>query len=220
MSNERIRVLIVEDHSVVRAGLKRLLEDQPDIQVVGDVERGEDAIGIVDDQAPNVVLLDLVLDNSRMDGLDVLKQITASSPLTRVVVLSAYSDESLVFPALRHGAVGYVLKRAVPDEVIDAVRAAARGYYHIDPSLLKKVFEHMPDSDDWRNLPEGALTPREQELLPLLAKGMTNTQIADQMNISQATVKTHVSNILRKLGVPDRSKISIKRADQGKPVPS
>jgi DNA-binding NarL/FixJ family response regulator len=214
-----IRVLIVEDHAVVRMGLRRLLEDLPDIDVMGDTECGDEAIRIVQEYAPDVVLLDLVLENSPVDGLDVLKAITATSPSTRVVVLSAYPDDGTVFPALRAGAIGYVLKRAMPEEVIEAVRDAARGRYHMDPLILKKIIERIPPATDQSGDEVAAsLTKREREILPFLTQGLTNGEIAAKLMISRATVKTHVSNILDKLGVSDRGKIGMRLA-QNKPKP-
>jgi DNA-binding NarL/FixJ family response regulator len=206
-----VRVVIVEDHAVVRKGLRRLLDDLPDVEVVADTEYGEEAIQLVQEHAPDVVLLDLLLATSHLDGLDVLKQIVASSPSTRVVVLSAYSDEPTVFPALRAGAIGYMLKSALPEEVVEAIRDAARGNYHLDPLIIKKMVEHVPWAGPATaaNSLEDVLTAREREILPLLAKGLSNQEVAVQLSISRATVKTHVSNILRKLDVPDRTRLPI-----------
>ncbi len=218
-AENKIRVLIVEDHAVVRKGLRQLLEDVPDFFVVGDVDCGEDAIRIVEEQAPDVVLLDLVLDGSQLTGLDILKRITASSPLTRVLVLSAYSDDEFVFPALKYGAIGYMLKRALPEEVIEAVRDASRGRYKVDALLMKKIVERLSSDHNRESSPE-ELTERQQQLIPLLARGMTNAEIARELGISPATVKTHVSNILQKLGVSARDEIPFKLAQKNSPPPS
>jgi NarL family two-component system response regulator LiaR len=218
-NDQKTRVLIVEDHGVVRSGLQRLLEDLPDIQVIGAVERAEEALRIVEEQAPDVVLLDLVLDTSQMTGLDTLKRITATSPTTRVVVLSAYSDDEHVFPALTHGAIGYILKRALPEEVIEAVREAARGRYRVDALLMKKIVERLSCDYARASSPE-ELTERERQLIPLLARGLTNAEIARECGISPATVKTHVSNILQKLGVSARDEIPFKLAQKNAKPPS
>ena len=201
-----IRVLIVEDHTVVRKGLRRLLDDMPDVEVIADTEFGEEAIQLVKEHAPDVVLLDMFLYTSQIGGLDVLQQILKISPSTRVVVLSAYSDEQTVFPALHAGAIGYMLKSALPEEVVEAIRDAARGTFHLDPLIIKKLVEHAPVGESATNAPDvqDLLTAREQEILPLLAKGMTNQEIADLLCISRTTVKTHVSNILHKLDISDR----------------
>ncbi len=204
-----IRVLIVEDHAVVRKGLRRLLDDLPDFEVIADTEFGEEAVLLVKEHAPDVVLLDLYLNTSQISGLDVLKQIRQISPATRVVILTAYSDEQTVFPALQAGAIGYMLKTAMPEEVIEAVRDAALGRHHLDPIIVKKLVELVPANRPTVDHPsiESLLTPREQEILPLLTRGLSNQEIADQLVISRATVKTHVSNILQKLEVPDRTRL-------------
>ncbi len=204
-----IRVLIVEDHAVVRKGLRRLLDDMPDVEVIADTEFGEEAVHLVKEHAPDVVLLDLFLETSQITGLDTLKELLRLSPATRIVVLSAYSDEQSVFPALHAGAIGYMLKSAMPEEVVEAVRDAALGRHHLDPIIIKKMIELVPLDKPSATAPsiETLLTPREQEILPLLTKGMSNQEIADQLFISRATVKTHVSNILQKLEVPDRTRL-------------
>jgi NarL family two-component system response regulator LiaR len=209
ITSHDIRVLIVEDHAVVRKGLRRLLDDMPDVEVIADTEFGEEAVLLVKEHAPDVVLLDLYLNTSQISGLGALKEIRQISPATRVVILTAYSDEQTVFPALQAGAIGYMLKTAMPEEVIEAVRDAALGRHHLDPIIVKKLVELVPANRPTVDQPsiESLLTPREQEILPLLTRGLSNQEIADQLVISRATVKTHVSNILQKLEVPDRTRL-------------
>lgn len=210
-ASSKIRVLIIEDKTIVRKGLQRLLQDLPDIEVIGDTEFGEEGVRIVQEQAPDVVLLDLKLDTSQITGMEALAKIVASSPSTHVVVLTVFSDEAVVVPAICGGAIGYMTKNSSPDQVIEAIRDAAHGRYHLDPLITQKIVEHL--QGEARLAGESSvepLTPREQELLPLISKGMTNQEIAKQLVISPATVKTHVSNILRKLKVSNRTKIPLR----------
>jgi NarL family two-component system response regulator LiaR len=210
----RIRIILVEDHNVVRQSLKKLLSEAADIEVVADTESGEDAIHLVEEYAPDVVLLDLILETGQVDGLDVLQRIVTTSPSTRVLVLSMYTDEHLVLSAIRGGAIGFLTKRGEPDEVFEAIRDAARGRHHMDPIILQKLIEHFRDDGTWDAQALDHLTPRERDLLPLIARGLTNAEIARHLMISPATVKTHVSNMLHKLGLPSRERISFLLAHQ------
>lgn len=212
----KIRVMIVDDHASMRVPLRSLLDDCEDLEVVIDVERGEEALRAVQDHAPDVILLDLVLETSQIDGVEVIKKLRDISPSTQVVVLTAYSDESTVFSALRAGAIGYMLKSCWPNEVIEAIRDAAKGKHHMADAVMKKIMARVqsentiPESTNVESL----FTPREREILPLLAKGLSNQQIAEQLFIGRTTVKTHVSNILRKLDLSDRHNVAIKLAQQ------
>jgi DNA-binding NarL/FixJ family response regulator len=207
-----IRVLIVEDHPLVRAGLRDLLQRQADMQIVAETEYGDEALRLVEEQAPDVVVLDLMLDNSPISGLETIRRMTTTSPSSHIVVLSAYFDDDLVFQALLNGAIGYLLKRGDTDEVLDAVRGAAKGYYHLNPLVIQKILDRLqppPSLSSGESVSEGVpvqdpLTDRERCILPLLAQGLTNKQIAAHLMIAAPTVKTHVSNILRKLGLTRR----------------
>ncbi len=207
----RIRVLIVEDMAFVRESLCQLLAAQPDLEVIASTEFGEEAIQIVQEQVPNVVLLDMVLESSRINGLDVLKHILTNSPTTHVVVLSAYSDENIAFPALQLGAVGYLLKNAHPREIVEAVRDAVLGQYHLSPLLAKKIVTHLIERRDPDGPPEALknLTPREREILALLLKNKSNAEIAGALTVAVTTVKTHVSNILHKLDLRNRGDLGL-----------
>jgi NarL family two-component system response regulator LiaR len=202
--NGRVRALIVDDHNVVRQGLRFLLEHEPDIEIVGDCPDGESAVRAVDDLVPNVVLLDLQMPG--LDGIATLRLIKAHSPATQVIVLTSHQGDDLVFDAVRAGATSYLLKTAGVDEVVRAVRAAARGESVLDPSVAAKVLQEMRGRE---REPVDALSPREVEVLKALARGRSNKEIASALFIGEETVKTHVSNILSKLHLADRTQAAI-----------
>lgn len=215
-NNSPIRTLVVEDHYSTRLGLVTLLKRYPDVEIIGDTEFGEEAIRIVQDQVPDVMLLDLFLDTSQVQGLQVLEQTIAYSPSTQVIVYSAYFDDGLVFPALRAGALGYLIKNTLPQKIVEAIRDVAMGRHHFSPEIVRKLVENVPsDLNDQDHDGKSFLTAREREILPLLAKGLTNQEIADRLVIAHGTVKTHVSNILSKLHVSDRHQVSLQLAQRG-----
>lgn len=206
----RIRLLIVEDDAVVRIPLRSVLERYVDLEIIGDTEFGEDAVQVVQDQAPDVVLLDMLLKTSEITGQETLEKIVASSPSTHVVILSAHPEDEFVFPALSAGAMGYLLKTSLPDEVVEAIRDAAQGKHHLSPEITKKLIQRLiGDGANMRTDLFASFTRREKELLPLLVKGLTNKQIAQQLSVTPATVKTHVSNILKKSGLSSRAKLPL-----------
>ena len=208
-SNESsiISVLIVDDHPMTLNGLSGYLETTEDIEVVACTGDGEEAVALVQEKVPDVVLMDLVLDGSEIDGIEATRRITAVSPSTQVLALSAYDDDQHVFPALKAGAMGYVLKTAYSGEIVDAIRSVARRQPFLDRRIYEKLRGFLTQLGDELLVPEPGprLTPREEEVLELLAEGMTNQQIADRLVVSIKTVKTHVSNILQKLHLSDRT---------------
>jgi NarL family two-component system response regulator LiaR len=200
-----IRVLIVDDHKVVRDGMQFLLDQEPDIEVVGQCDNGLDAVRQVAAALPTVVLLDLLMPG--VDGLAALRQIKADSPATQVVILTSHTGEEHMFDAIKAGATSYLLKTAGAADVIEAVRAADRGESRLDPSVAARVLQEVRSP----SRPAGAngLTPREIDVLTLVARGCNNRAIADQLFISEETVKTHISNILTKLHLADRTQAAI-----------
>lgn len=200
---EKITVIIADDHPIVRQGLSQLLEVQDDLQVVGEADDGATAIEQVQDKLPDVVLMDLVMPG--MNGVEATRQIRQISPHTQVVVLTSHHEDALVFPAVKAGALSYLLKSSLPEEVIDAVRAAARHEARLHPRIAKRLMEEI--SGDSPSL--DSLTPRELEVLKLIAAGHDNRQIAEALTVSEKTVKTHVSNILSKLQLADRTQAAI-----------
>jgi DNA-binding NarL/FixJ family response regulator len=192
-----IRVVIVDDHAVVREGLRSYLELQDGIEVVGEAADGEAGVAEVERLEPDVVLMDLVMP--RLDGVGAMRVLKARFPAVRVIVLTSFSEDDHVLPAIRGGAAGYLLKTAAPAEVARAIRAAAAGEALLDPSVAARlVAEVTARSDD-------GLTPREREVLDALARGLSNKRIAYELEIAERTVKAHVGHILAKLGVPDRT---------------
>lgn len=202
--SEQIRLLLADDHAVVRSGLRLLLEAQPDMVIIGEAENGEEAIRRTAELQPDVVLMDIEMPG--MNGIEAARRIKAQSPETSVLALTMYEDDQYFFEMLRAGASGYVPKRAAPDELATAIRAVSRGEVFLHPSLAgrlvldylqrRDVEEQEPAADD--------LTPREQEVLTLIAQGLSNNEIADQLVISAKTVDRHRENIMRKLNLHNR----------------
>ena len=200
-----IRLLIADDHKVVRQGLRFLLQHEPDIEIVGEAADGEEAIAAAREHVPSVVLLDLLMP--KVDGIAALRAIKAISPSTQVIILTSHQGDEGLFEAIKAGALSYVQKTAGVDVVTEAVRAAARGESLLDPSVAAKVLQEMRRS---RDRDEGdALSKREVEVLSALARGRSNKEIAKDMSIGEETVKTHVSNILSKLHLADRTQAAI-----------
>jgi NarL family two-component system response regulator LiaR len=206
-SLSHITLLIVDDHAVVRQGVQTYLETQADIEVVGDVGSGEEAIEAAERLAPDVALMDLVMPG--MDGVEATRRLKQVSPRTQVIVLTSYHQDEHIFPAIRAGALSYLLKDVSPHELVDAVRKAAAGEAVLHPRVAARVVQEM------RGAPRDALNPfidlseREFEVLKLIADGASNTEIADRLVISEKTVKSHVSNILSKLHVADRTQAAV-----------
>jgi NarL family two-component system response regulator LiaR len=202
---ERIAVLIADDHPVVRQGLRTFLELQDDLEVVGEASDGAEAVELAARLLPDVVLMDLVMPG--LDGIDATRRIRDGSPATRVVVLTSFSDDDRIIPAIRAGAAGYLLKDAEPRELADGIRRVHRGEGLLDPRVAGRVMREL--NDDERRAGGGVLTERELEVLRLIARGLPNKSIAAELVVSEKTVKTHVSNILAKLQLADRTQAAL-----------
>lgn len=202
-----ITVLLVDDHALVRAGVRAYLETQVDIEVVGEAASGREAVRLSEEQVPDVVLMDLVMPE--MDGVEATQRVRTVSPRSQVVVLTSFHDDSHVFPAVKAGALSYLLKDAGPDEVGSAVRAAARGEAVIHPRVAARLIQEFRGRSEPVLNPFTDLTEREQEVLRLIAQGLSNSAIADALVISEKTVKGHVSNVLSKLYLVDRTQAAI-----------
>lgn len=218
-----IRVAIVDDHAIVRQGLRTLLNNMA-MDVVGEASCGEDAIQLAGEYRPDVMLLDIRMKPG--DGLTALPEIKAASPGTEIIILTTYANPTYLSEAIRSGACGYLLKESDPEDIIEAIQSAASQSYLFDRTLLNMVVQtnssahenavpHIPVLDPEESDIIEAISDREQDVLQLMAKGMTNGDIADTLQVSITTVKTHVSHILRKLNVNDRTQAVLVAIRQG-----
>ena len=194
----------MDDHAVVREGLRTFLELQDGIEVAGEAVDGEEALEAATRLRPDVVLMDLVMP--RLDGVAAMRRLREHLPSTRVIVLTSFLDEDKLFPALRAGAAGYLLKNAAPQEVVRAVRAAQAGETLLDPAVAARLVESLAARQED---PLERLTPREREVLVLIGRGFPNKRIARELAVSEKTVKTHVGHVFGKLGVTDRTQAAI-----------
>jgi DNA-binding NarL/FixJ family response regulator len=201
-----IRLLLVDDQGIIREGLRSLLETKPDLTIIGEAENGKAAVELALSLQPDVVLMDVRMPI--MDGVAATRALTAQAPDIRVLVLTTFDDDEYVTQALRCGAKGYLLKDTPSTELADAIRAIHRGYTQFGPGLMEKAFSSAPVVEE---PPEAftQLTPREQEVLQLIATGCSNREIAEKLYISERTVKNHVNSLLRRLNLRDRTQVAI-----------
>jgi two-component system, NarL family, response regulator LiaR len=207
-----IRVLIADDHAVVRQGLRTFLDLQDDIEVVGEAADGEEAVAAAGAAAPDVVLLDLVMPV--LDGIGALRRLREVAPAARVIVLTSFGEDERLFTALRAGAVGYLLKDSEPAELVKAIRTAHAGQSPLSPAVAARVVEELAHGGT-RGAAAGELTPRELEVLRLIARGRSNKRIALELGVAEKTVKTHVSHVLAKLGLSDRTQAALYAVREG-----
>jgi len=193
-----IRVLVVDDHPVVRQGLSAMLRWEPDLEIVGEAADGQEAVRLILEQRPDVVLLDLRLPG--LSGVEVMRQVRAQAPAVRFLVLTTYDTDMYIAPALAAGARGYLLKDATPDELMNGVRAVMQGHAALEPAVAARMLERMSGSEAG-----GELSERELEVLRLLVDGASNKGIAQRLSLSENTVKAHLSHIFNKLGVQSRA---------------
>ena len=210
---ERIRILIVDDHPLIREGLRAVLETQPDMELVGEARDGNEAVIRAGALKPDVVLMDLSLPE--MDGLKATRQILHNDPSVRVLVLSNYLDDDKVFNVLKAGAKGYILKETFPQELRQAVRNVYQGKSALDPAIQRKLVDHLSQVAGSDPQGEAGLTERELEVLRLMAQGFSNSQIAEKISVADGTVRFHVSNILRKLELENRTQAVLYALQKG-----
>jgi DNA-binding NarL/FixJ family response regulator len=205
MTDERVRVLLVDDDDLMRAGLRSVLSSDDTIEVTGEAGDGSEALSSVRETQPDIVLMDIRMPG--VDGISATREVLGGSPDVKVVVLTTFEDDDYIFDALSAGASGFLLKRTKPEELISAIHAVADGDSLLSPSVTRRVIDRMATTQPVAGL-SGArleqLTPREREVLELIGRGLSNREIAESFVIEESTVKTHVKRILTKLGLRDR----------------
>jgi NarL family two-component system response regulator LiaR len=211
--SDPITVMIVDDHEMVRQGASGYLEAQPDIAVVAEAESGEEAVRLAREHIPDVVLMDLVLPG--MDGVEATRKVKDISPRTQIIVLTSYHQDEHIFPALQAGAISYLLKDVKAGVLVEAIHRAARGEATLHPRVAARVIKEFRSGAADKSSPFSILTEREMEVLKLIARGHTNSKIAEELVISVGTVKGHVSNILSKLHLADRTQAAVYAWQQG-----
>lgn len=204
--SDKIRIFIADDHALVRSGIRALLVTESDIEVVGEASNGRDAIAGVKTYQPDVVLMDLEM--AQVDGIEAIQQIIPEYPEMRILVLTSFATDDRVFPAIKAGALGYLLKDSGPEALVQAIRQVYRGESSLHPKIARKLIQEMaqpvakvPTTDP--------LTAREVDVLQLVAKGLSNQEIADQLVLGEATVRSHVTSILRKLHLASRTQAAL-----------
>ena len=203
----KIRVLIVDDHAMVRQGIATFIELQDDVELIGEAANGREAIARVEELKPDVVLMDLVMPE--MDGVTATREIKVRYPDVKVLVLTSFVNDAQLTPALQAGASGYLLKDIAADDLMKAIRAAQRGETPLAPAVARKLVEGARTPQDDESIKLAALTERERQVLALLGRGLSNKEIAAKLSISEKTVKFHVSGVLSKLGVSDRTQAAL-----------
>jgi DNA-binding NarL/FixJ family response regulator len=210
-----VRVLIADDQALVRSGFRMIIEARDDLEVVGEAEDGAEAARLAGELRPDVVLMDVRMPD--VDGIEATRQIVSSGSEARVLVLTTFDLDEYVYAAVRAGASGFLLKDVRPEDLVDAIRLVADGNALLGPTVTRRLLEHFADGEPTGRAATAVdgLTEREQEILRLVAQGHSNAEVAGKLFLSEATVKTHVSSILRKLGVRDRVQAVIAAYDAG-----
>lgn len=212
MTNETIRVLIVDDHAVVREGLRSLIDSEPGMEVAGEAAEGDEAVIQARSSKPDVILLDLVMP--KKSGLEVITEVMQERPGSRILVLTSFSEDNKVFPAIKGGALGFILKDSSPFELLQAIRDVHQGKASLNPSITRRLMRELGRPAALPSIEE-LLTRREKDVLLLIAQGLSNQEIAERLIISDRTVRNHVSNILSKLRLTNRTQAALYAFQEG-----
>ena len=207
-----IRVLIADDHAVVRRGLQALIDSEPGMEVVGEAKDGIEALFKVRTLQPDVILMDLVMP--RKNGLEAIVEIKDEFPDSKILVLTSFADDDKVFPAIKRGALGYLLKDSLPHDLLQAIRHVHRGESSLHPTIARKLVQEFSQPSDLQPAPE-PLTEREVEVIRLVAEGLSKEEIAERLFIARRTVRTHVSNVLAKLHLANRTQVALYALREG-----
>ena len=211
-STASVRVLIVDDHAVVRKGIRAMLSETSGFEVVGEADNGHDAVLRARETHPDVILMDLLMPG--MDGIEATRQITASQRETGVLVLTSFATDKDLFPALKAGALGYLLKDASPEELVRGIRRVARGESSLDPAIARRLLQEISHKKERKPAGE-ELTAREMDVLQLVAAGLTNQEIADRLKVGERTVRTHMGHVLAKLHLTSRTQAALYAMREG-----
>jgi NarL family two-component system response regulator LiaR len=214
MTEQQINVLITDDQAIVRKGIRALLGTETDIKVIGEAENGTEAVRQAESLQPDVILMDLVMPE--MDGVEAIRSIKTHQPAARILVLTSFATDDKVFPAIKAGAQGYLLKDSSPEELVQAIHQVYQGETSLHPTIARKVLQELQTPSKPEQPPTSdPLTEREVEVLQLIVRGLGNQSISERLSISEATVRTHVSNILGKLHLASRTQAALYALQQG-----
>jgi NarL family two-component system response regulator LiaR len=211
-NTEPIRILFADDHAIVRKGLRTLITSEPGMEIIGEAEDGVEAVLKARSLQPDVILLDMVMP--RQDGLEAIRQIIEENPEARILVLTSFDEDDKVFPAIKAGALGYLLKDSSPDQLLQAINDVHRGESSLHPSIALRVIREIKRPSDSPSTGE-PLTEREMEVLKLVARGLTNQEVAEELVISERTVGNHIGNILNKLHLANRTQAALYALREG-----
>ena len=209
---EMIKLLIADDHAIVRNGMAALLATEVDIEVIGEASNGKEAVRAAEELHPDVILMDLVMPE--MDGIQAIQEIRTRDPGARILVMTSFATDEMVFPAIKSGALGYLLKDSSPEELVEAIHQVYRGEPSLHPQIARRVLQEISQPATQIRTEE-PLTQREVEVLKLIARGMSNQEIAEKLVISETTVRTHVSRILGKLHLASRTQAALYALKEG-----